>query len=397
MQRPKLTHRSHTHSTAQSRREFLTKTAIFTGGILACGWPFLTERSHSVYAAQSARVIQTESTIRYVLELDGATVGPLQSLESGFVSGEIISYQDGNSTVLSKRLGRLKYEDIVLTFGANMSGPFFQWIAKTLNRQNPRKNGAIAFVNQNGQIIERRELQNALIKEVVFPGLDVTTNEPTYWQMTVTPERIGYQPASGQAVAPPPANQSGFHTGRFRLQIQGLEQACAFVQRIEPFVVKQEIISYRDGGSAGESRVRGGRLQVGNVVITIPYHQAGPFTAWFSAFVLQGQLAGNTKHGVLEWLSSDGQTVLATLALNNLGIFRMAPVTREGTPHVQIEMYCETAQLTQFPGVESSGVSQQTVPRKNTVPFTQQKVVPLQPKSRRQPRRQNLNPSLPQK
>ena len=372
-----------TPTTQHTRRDFLTKTSLFAGGVLAFGLPFFTERSSSVFAAESHQTVQQGGAVRYMLELDGAMIGPLNTMESGFVSGEIITYQDGNDLFLRKRLGRLKYEDIVLTCGVNMSGPFYQWIAATLNRQNPRKNGAIVFANQNGQIIERRELHNALIKEVVFPGLDSTTNEPAFFQVTVTPERIGYQSASGQAGAPPQADQNGFSTGRFRLQIQGLEQACAFVQRIEPFVVNQDIISYRDGGSAGESRIRSGRLQVGNLVITLPYHQAGPFTAWFSAFVLQGQLAGNTKHGVLEWLSSDGQTVLASVALNNLGIFRMAPVTIDGAPHVQIEMYCETAQLTQFPGGESGQPSKQKVP-------------PPPPTSVIRPQRKMITPRLPQ-
>ena len=357
-----------TNTTQPSRREFLTKTALFTGGILAFGWP--TGRSNSVFAVQSRQTLQRGGTVRYLLELDGAIVGPLNTMENGFVSGDIIMYQDGNDLIMRKRLGRLKYEDIVLTCGANLSLPFYQWLAGTLDGDglNPRKNGAIVAVNPNGQIIDRREFQNTLVKEVQFPALDGLSNEPAYFTVTLTPERIQYQSASGQAGPPPQANHVSLNTSRFRLQIQGLEQACAFVRRIEPLVVKQEIINYQDGRDARQSRVSGGRLEVGNLVITLPQHQAGPFTEWFSSFVLQGQISGNTKQGLLEFLAPDAQTVLAAVTLHNLGIFRMGPVTREGAYQVQVEMYCERVQLTQFPGSGANSTQRQAPRLRRKIP-----------------------------
>ena len=351
------------HLNDPSRRDFFTKTSILAGGFLAFGWPFLTRRSGSAFAAQPRQVVQSGGAVRYRLELDRAIVGPLQTTEGGVVSGEIITYQDGNSPILKKRLGRLKYEDIVFTCGANFAAPFFQWLGETLSQQGRRKNGAIVAVNQIGQIIDRREFQNALVKEVVFPGLDVASNEPGYFKVTVTPERIRYQSSSsGQTVPPSPTNQGVLSSSKFRLLIEGLEQACTFVRRIEPLVVKQEIIHYVDGGSAGESRISAGRPDVGNLVITLPQHQAGPFTTWFSSFVLQGQMAGNVRQGVLEFLAPNGRTVLAGVGLGNLGIFRMIPVTVGGPPQVQVEMYCETIQLMQYPGGGGGG-SRQRAPR----------------------------------
>ena len=345
------------HLNDPSRRDFVTKTSILAGGFLAFGWPFLTRRSRSAFAAQPRQVVQSGGAVRYRLELNRAIVGPLQTTEGGVVSGEIITYQDGNAPILKKRLGRLEIEDIVFTCGANLSTPFFQWLGETLSQQGRRKNGAIVTVNQNGQIIDRREFQNALVKEIVFPGLDVASNEPGYFKVTVTPERIRYESSSsGQAVSPSQANQAVLSSSKFRLLIEGLEQACTFVRGIEPLVVKQEIIHYADGGGAGESRISPGRPEVGNLVITLPQHQAGPFTAWFSSFVLQKQTAGNIKQGVLEFLSPNGRTVLAGLGLGNLGIFRMIPVAVGGSPHVQVEMFCETIQLMQFPGGGGGGV-----------------------------------------
>ena len=383
-------HNLQTQNNSHSRRDFLTKTALLAGGILTFSWPFSHNHTGLVFAAPPRQGTQHGNTIQYFLELDGNIVGPLNSIESGFVSGEIITYQDGNDLSLRKRLGRLKYEDIVLTCDTNLSLPFYQWLAETLDGQGARKNGAIISANQSGQIIERRELQNALIKAVEFPALDTSSNEPVYFKVILTPEGIRYQSASGQVRSPHRANQASFNTSRFRLQIQGLEQACAFVQHIDSLVISQEIITYRDGGDTGQSRVRSGRLQAGNVVLTLPHHQAGPFTAWFSEFVLQGQQAGNLKQGVLEFLAPDNQSVLASIALGNLGIFRMAPVTIDGTSQVQVEMFCEIMQLTQFPGGGSNRASQQKAP-------TQKKTIPPKSKSHILPQKRLFTPRLPQK
>ena len=337
-------------SLKHTRRDFLTTTSLLAGSILAFGFPFFPGRADSAFAAQSRKDRQREGVVSYVLELDGALVGPLHSLEGGVVSGEIISYQDGNDLILRKRLGRLKYEDIVLTCGANLSQPFYQWIVRTLSGENTRKNGAIVAINENGQITDRREFQNALIKEVQFPALDAASREPAYFTVTMSPEQIRYRSISGQTSPSPQAPHAGLHASNFRLQIQGLEQACAFVKHIDSLVISQEIINYRDGRSAETSRIRGGRLQIGNLVIRLPQHQAEPFSAWFSEFVLQGQAVGNRKQGTLEFLSSDGHSVLVTVALSNLGIFRMAPINVGRSSQVQVEMFCETMQLTQFPG-----------------------------------------------
>jgi hypothetical protein len=47
------------------------------------------------------------------------------------------------------------------------------------------------------------------------------------------------------------------------------------------------------------------------------------------------------KNGTLEYLSEQG-TVLFTLRLGQLGIFRLAPERAEGGPRLKAEMYCET-------------------------------------------------------
>ena len=85
MQSPTSSTPKHTGQTSQSRREFLTKTALLTGGLLALGLPFPSRQSRSVWAATKPQ----SPGIRYALSLDGQIAGLITSLDSGFISGQV--------------------------------------------------------------------------------------------------------------------------------------------------------------------------------------------------------------------------------------------------------------------------------------------------------------------
>jgi phage tail-like protein len=374
----------HIQTTQHSRREFLTRTALLTGGILTFGWPFINKLSGLALAEQSQQDMNSGERVRFLLELNGSIAGPLHTIRGGGVSREVLTYKTPD--FIRKKLGNLKYEDIVLTCGTNLSFPFYQWLADTINTPLSRKNGAIVVVNPTGQIIERREFHGALVKEIAFPACDTTSHDLDYLKLTLAMERITSQVSNSRRSIPPlQAHHSGWSPSEFRLRIQGLEQACSSIQRIEPLVLKQDIVTHKiiDKNGHSSSSLVPGRKNTGNLIITLPYPSAGPFAEWFSSFVLQGQGDGNRKQGVLEFLTPNSQSVFTAIALDNLGIFRMAPVIASGTSQVKIEMFCETVQLTQFPGGGSSP-DQQRMPRsrqrKFRKPTTRKQLSPIQQK-----------------
>jgi len=95
-----------------SRREFLAKTALLTGGILAFGLPLPSRQSRSALAAapQSAG-------IRYALELEGQVAGPIFSLESGFISGQVSEQILPQSPYPKKHLATIAYEEMAIECG----------------------------------------------------------------------------------------------------------------------------------------------------------------------------------------------------------------------------------------------------------------------------------------
>jgi len=153
--------RKHTEQTPQSRREFLTKTALLTGGILAFGLPLPPRQSRSAFAA-----ITQSAAIRYALGLDGQIAGPIASLESGFTSGQVVEQTVTQSPYPKKHLAAIVYEDIAIECGNTMSPAFYAWIQQALAGQVPRRSGGILTTNLANQIIDRKDFADAVLTEV---------------------------------------------------------------------------------------------------------------------------------------------------------------------------------------------------------------------------------------
>jgi hypothetical protein len=90
-----------------------------------------------------------------------------------------------------------------------------------------------------------------------------------------------------------------------------------------------------------------GTANVQPIKIFLPEYRAAPFYKWFDSFILRGGAAAGEAElpGLLEWLSTDLTTVVASAQLINLGIVRYAPepylLGAEKAALVQVELYCE--------------------------------------------------------
>jgi hypothetical protein len=70
---------------------------------------------------------------------------------------------------------------------------------------------------------------------------------------------------------------------------------------------------------------------------------AAPLYAWHDDFVVRGNNSQDRERiGLLEYLAPDLQSVLLTVNLFNLGIFRISPESvAEAAARSRAEMYCE--------------------------------------------------------
>ena len=166
--------------------------------------------------------------------------------------------------------------------------------------------------------------------------------------MTVklAPESTKSLAATGKLTGGFGAAQKRWLPSDFRLRIDGLDDACTHVTRIEPFSVKQKVVD----GSMGvlrEPTKEPASLEVSNLVITVPEANVAELVRWHQSFVLQGQSGDDKeKEGTLDYMTPNSQEVLFSLKLHHLGIFKLVPDKSElGTEtvrRVRAEMYVES-------------------------------------------------------
>lgn len=379
---------------SQSRREFLRKTALLTAGFAALGFPWNQGSPPKAFSAQ--RLTSKGGGIRYALDLQGNLAGPLASVDSGFISGQVAKAM-GPEQQFKKHLAGILYEDITIQFGSDMAPSLYQWIQQTINGQPAQMNGAILTTNAMNQIIDFKEFQNAFITEIAFPALDASSNAPVLMGLKIQPGQTVFQPGNGAQISFPPTQQfKHWLASNFRLEIDGLEQACGHVIRIDSLIWKQSINNQGAIGAFRSPQNPVGPSDAPNLVITLPQSQAEPFAQWFRDFVIQGQASDNEeRNGRLEYLGPDRQTPLLTVDFENVGIFRMSPIAQSNMnaiPLVKVEMYCERLQLTQSPSGGSSAAPSGTSAAQSQPPPTRPKssIRPLRPPSK------NFAPRLPQ-
>ncbi len=324
---------------ARDRRGFLKTAGGVTAALAALQKP---------QAALAAPIAERGySTGHFLLELGEASAGFLRSVDGGAAKGTIVEEAVGPSRWVHKHLGNLEFEDLTFQVGSNLSPQLAQWIRATWSPNFARRDGAIVTADFNYVERARRTFAEALISEVAFPTLDAGSKDVAAITIPIVPEYTRNETPSGKVVAPLAGKSKLALVSNFRVSIGGLEAACKSVSRVEALVVRQEITPF-EIGEERDYQKEPGKLEVGNLVITIPEADAALFYEWHEEFVIQGQPIPE-RTGTLELLSPNLGSVLLRLNLSGLGIFKVDSVPAEAGAdtqrRVRAEMYCEEVAL----------------------------------------------------
>jgi len=203
--------------------------------------------SNSVYAAA-----------HFALELDGKEeVSLFRSIEGGGVKADVMTYHPAinkqeHGLNRWKLVGKPKFDDIKLTLGMSMSQPFYNWMKEFFDGNAVRKNGAILAADFYYKERARRTFSNALIKELTFPKLDGSDKNPVYMNITLAVEDIHFLKGTGEKI-PLQAKefdgaQKQWTSNNFSFSIQGFEETCRRVTKVDSFTIKQNIVEYHVGG-----------------------------------------------------------------------------------------------------------------------------------------------------
>jgi hypothetical protein len=280
--------------------------------------------------------------------VDGALTD-LRAVEGGNAVAEVLAEAGPPELPIAKRLGGTHYEDIVLKVPLDVAPTFSAWISESLAKGPVTRTGAIVFSDFNR--VERKRLVffNAIISEIALPTCDGSLKTAPQMTVRLTPEATRLQGGSGKAT------QASFTRAtkagqNFRLSIKGLESATQFISKIEGVGVKR----LTQAGAVGQMKfkqLQSGALDVQPIRILLPESQAAPFYSWFETFVIKGGGATGEgeRPGLLEWVSPDLTTVVASVQLQNLGIFNYAPEPyssgTDAVSRVLVELYCERLSL----------------------------------------------------
>ncbi len=285
----------------------------------------------------------------FALELDGKkNVGMFRGIEGGGVKADVMTYQNGANYERWRQLGKQKYEDIKLQVGMSMSAPFYAWIEKFFTGIPERKNGAIVAADFYYKERARRTFTDALIKELTFPKMQADDKNAAYMSIALAVEDIVFSVGDGQTLGQQPGmeEQKSWKSNNFKFHLDGLEDACKRVTKVDAFTIKQNILEHNIGGRQHPIKVPSG-VEFPNLVFYVPEADAGPILDHFNDYAMNTERTQDNGVGQTGSLVTfdNGKTETFTLEFYGAEIFSAAPeksdATSEEVKLVKFEMYTE--------------------------------------------------------
>ena len=279
-----------------------------------------------------------------LLELDGAQVGALKSVDGGELVAEVVVESAGQEPFAKKHLGGVRYEELVLGLELAAVGGVHTWIAESWKGEAKPRDGAIVETDARLAPRARREFRHALITETTIPTLDAASKAPGQLTVKLAPEEITRKKAGGAAGQKVGAKQKQWLASNFRLELDGVETKT--VSKIDAVTVKQTVVA-DDVGDVRISRREPGKLEFPDLRVTFGQASLQSWSDWFDDFVVKGENGDDKeKSGAIVFLDATLKQELGRVELKNVGIFalRRQPST-EQVARVTAELYVESMEL----------------------------------------------------
>jgi phage tail-like protein len=292
---------------------------------------------------------RTYAAAHFGLELGDEPIGLFRSIEGGGIKAEVIHYQHGRSQRGHgdrwRQLGKPKFEDIKLQVGMAMSEPFYEWIAKFVACEPVRKNGAILAADFEYKERARREFTEALIKEIGFPKLDANDKNAAYMSVTLAVEGIQFKKGTGRPLENVQKHEQAqqWTACNFRFALDGFsKESCQAVTKIDPFVIKQEIIEYHSGAWRAPIKTPS-QIEFPTLAFYVPESHAAPFIAHFEKRGVRGEVPTRLTGSITVF--DNGRNDLLTVKIASADISGITPdkadASSEELKQVKVELYTE--------------------------------------------------------
>jgi phage tail-like protein len=297
--------------------------------------------------------VSAYSAAHFALELHGMPdLGVFRSIEGGGIKADVMTYQNGGTYDRWRQLGKAKFEDIKLQLGMAMSEPFYKWIEEFFQGKAVRKNGAIIAADFYYKERARREFHEAMIKELVFPKLDGADKGTAYMNVSMSVENIEFKKGDGSSSLRQNAGadtQKSWKACNFTFKIDGFEDCCKRVTKVDSFTVKQNVLEYHSGGSRSATKTPSA-IDFPQIAFYLPEADAQPLADHFKKRGIAGEVPGTSRlHGVIETFDN-AQDSRFSLEFLNADIINIQPdkadASTEEIKQVKVELYVESMKFT---------------------------------------------------
>jgi hypothetical protein len=284
-----------------------------------------------------------------VLLLDNQPNALLRSLDGGGISADVISEtQRAGQPFAGKRLGPVRYEEVLVETGLGMGTALRDWISRAWSGEAPLGQAAVAITDADGAVRTTCHFDDARLTQVTFPALDVASKDAGSLRIRLQPGQTRTESPTGNAALDMSSLRPvTWLASAFRLSIDGIEPA-GMVVKIDSFGFKQPMPADAVGPEKPSTAITPPSFS--NLRITVPERAAAPWLAWHEDAVVKGNSGPSSERsGQITLLDQTMKKSIGRIELHNLGTFRVAPMRQEpggAVRHLIVELYCERMTFT---------------------------------------------------
>lgn len=205
---------------------------------------------------------------KYALELDGRHCGWLTDLAGAIVVGEL-----GTAS---------RFEELTLRSWPAMPRGFYQWVVRSFGPEPVGVDGLLQLADEDFRELSRLRWSGGVVTEFATTAIDLVAIEATKIVLKFSPRTT--QRGEPSKVSPPELGGAALDTrwpassGLPSLQIDGLEEACSNLKRIEGLTIRQRV---RRGPGRCEREAPG--VTSGPLIVTLAEAKAQGFVRWLEA------------------------------------------------------------------------------------------------------------------
>lgn len=257
----------------------------------------------------------------FELTLEGSRPAYVKSFDGGGVETSIV--KGVSSVAMNKAFnqGPRAIKELMFEVGMASAGPILTWLRSTLHEKHTQQNGSVTHADFNLYSRASYEFFDAWLTEVTFPACGADSKE-MYLKAKLQPEGYDFDiKDSGQRISSDmPTKQKLWSNLGFRLTLDGYEDCTKYVNRIEPFTIKQAVAKL-EVGERIFPQYEPCQLEIGQLTCTLSEAHAKPLSDWHDEYVATQNKGDQPAQltGSLEFLSPGRDETLFEIQLFEVG------------------------------------------------------------------------------